>query len=280
MQVHARAREISAPLRHEGDRDPLGECHLFRRLLVDHVAVRHVEGFGVDDVELVLAGTPFALARLDRNAARLEMPAERRVVGLLLGALQHVVVLDVPAEGFEVLEALGLRRVVGLLEDVVLELGGAHGGVPELLQALDLALENAARRDLDRLVVALGEQVADHQRRALEPRGDAQRREVRHAMEVAVALLPVGEGVAGDDVHLHVDGEQIVAGVHPLLGDAVEKEAPGDAFAEQPAVEVRKDHQDGLDLAVDHLARELLDRQQTLYQILRHGVPSRLRFNP
>ena len=68
-----------------------------------------------------------------------------------LEALQRVVVLDVPADGREAIEALLLcADSIGLAQDEELELGGAHRHVAGGRGALELAPEDRARRDGDR----------------------------------------------------------------------------------------------------------------------------------
>ena len=63
-------------------------------------------------------------------------------------------------------------------------------------------------------------------------------------MNVAVAPLPVGEGVAFDDVHLHIHGQQIIADVHAAVGSLLEEERAGYAFAHESAIEVGEDDED------------------------------------
>ena len=63
--------------------------------------------------------------------------------------------------------------------------------------------------------------------------GDPQRREVGYQVEVAVAEFPVGIAVAGDRLHLHVDGEQVVAGMGADRVGVIEEEPGVEALAEQ-----------------------------------------------
>ena len=75
-----------------------------------------------------------------------------------------------------------------------------------------LALENLPRAHLDRLASVLVDEVADHQRRSFDPRDHAQRGHIGHGFEIAVTRFPVGESVTGKNIHLAVDGEQIITG--------------------------------------------------------------------
>ena len=91
--------------------------------------------------------------------------------------------------------------------------------------------------------------VAEHQRGAVEPRDPAQRRQVGHDPEVAVALLPVGHRVARDRIHLHVEREQVVAALDAVVDDLVEEVLDLDPLAEQPALHVGERGDDGVDRA-------------------------------
>ena len=57
--------------------------------------------------------------------------------------------------------------------------------------------------------------VADHQRGPVQPRQLSKRPQVRREVHVPVAEIPVGKFVPWDGLHLHVHGEQVVAGMGP-----------------------------------------------------------------
>src|SRR5581483_11875389 len=99
---------------------------LLQALLVDRVAVGHLEDRCVPDVQLVLAAPPLALRALDRYARTVEVAAHGGVEVLGAGALQQLVVLEVPARRFRVGEATAGRVAVRGAEQVVLELGARH----------------------------------------------------------------------------------------------------------------------------------------------------------
>ena len=83
-------------------------------------------------------------------------------------------------------------------------------------------------------------------------------RHVGPADHVAVALLPVGEPVAGQDVHVDVDRQEVVAALDRALvgGDVVEEVVAGDALAHEPALLVGEHDEHRVDLAaVDQLGR-------------------------
>ena len=151
---------------------------------------------------------------------------------------------------------------VARAEKVVLELGRGEHAVTLALRRVDLPAQNRARSDLDQIVCLFVSYVADHQRRLLEPARAPQRLHVRHEVEVAVAELPVGELVAGHRLHLHVDGEQIVAGMRAMLGDVFHEEFGVEALAEEPSVMVGEADHHGLDLA---RARELCELGEIQY---------------
>jgi len=94
--------------------------------------------------------------------------------------------------------------------------------------------------------------VAEHERGRVEPRDAAYGREVGHDGDVAVALLPVGELVARQRVHVDVDREQVVAGVDGLLAAAhlLGPVVAGHALADEPALEVGERDEHGVDRAV------------------------------
>ena len=79
---------------------------------------------------------------------------------------------------------------------------------------------------------------ARHERGPLVPGQRAQRVEVGHHLEVAVAALPRGHRVAADGVHLDVDGEQVVAPSAPWSTTSSRKCSRGQALALQPALHV------------------------------------------
>src|SRR5204863_3361343 len=96
--------------------------------------------------------------------------------------------------------ALPARGLVGVPEEEELELRGDVDAVAELRRALDLPLEDAARRRLDGPVVLVLE-VAEDERRLLEPRDRPERRPVRHGMEVLVAGRPARHAVSREWRH-------------------------------------------------------------------------------
>ena len=128
----------------------------------------------VAQIELRLAGTPFALGGLDRDAGALHAVADRADQALLLGRLQDVIVLDVPAGGLETFVALLAGALVRLVEHVELELGRHVGAVAHRLGALDLATQDRARRVRQQLAVVV-DHVAEHQRGAAPATGSGAR---------------------------------------------------------------------------------------------------------
>ena len=132
--------------------------------------------------------------------------------------------------------------------------------VAHLAGALVLGDQHLARRGDDRRPVVVGD-VAQHQRRAVEPGDPAQRRHVGDDREVAVAVLPVGHLVARDRVHLHVEREQVVAALDAVLDDVVEEVLDLDALAEQPALHVGEGGDDGVDRPVVGLLAQVVERQ-------------------
>src|SRR5205085_6576275 len=139
-----------------------------------------------------------------------------------------------------------------------------------LRRARDLPAQHRARRERD-------VDVADHDRALLLPRRDAQRAEIGNGIEVAVPFRPARERVAGNRVHLHVAREEVIAGVHAVPGDVIEKILRDATFADEPPVHVGENGDDGLDLAVSDEAFELVESDAALHDWLRGYAVTRLR---
>ena len=205
---------------------------------------------GVRDVDLVLAAAGLALGRLDRDTGPDHLVADATQDVLLARRLEELVVLDAVGVGDEPAPALVGSLLEGVQEQEELELGGAPHGEPALVGPLDLSLQDASGRHLDRAAGGI-EQVADDEGRAVQPRQDAGRREVGGGDQVAVAGVPVREPVPGQRVHVDVDREQVVAHLDPVFAGVVEKERAGDPLADRSALDVGEGEDDRVDRAVD-----------------------------
>jgi hypothetical protein len=151
------------------------------------------------------------------------------------------------------------RLLVGVAEDDELELGGRLGVPAPLRQPVELAAQDLAGRGDDLRPIAPHE-VREAQDGARMPWDRAQRAEVGLELEVAVAALPRGHGVARDRVHLDVHGEEVVAPLRAVVDDLVEEVAGHEALALQPALHVGHAEQDGVDRAVLDGLGQLLER--------------------
>ena len=255
MNMAARSGVLLIPLGHKRDRLVLRVGDLFGGVLVNNIPVALRQRIAKLQVDLLLAQPGLALAELDRHAAAIQRAANAAHQLILFGALENMVILVVIADRLEVVVVLGLGRCEGLVEQVQLDLRAAHHREAGLLRPRELALQHAPRRDLDHLFL-LGEQVAQHHRGARQPGRPPQRREIGHAVEIAIAGLPAGVLVAGDDIHLHIAGQQVVAGVHAIVGHMIHEEVAGDPLAHQAAVHIRENRQHRLDLAaLDQVAK-------------------------
>ena len=67
--------------------------------------------------------------------------------------------------------------------------------------------------------------------------------------EIAEAGFPIRELESVHRVHLDVDGEQIIAAVRAVLGDALQIELAGEAFADEATEDIRERDDDGIDFA-------------------------------
>ena len=205
---------------------------LLDAVLVEHVAVGHLEGLGIAEVDLLLSPAPLALGELDGHPGRLHVVADRAHEALLLRGLQDVVVLEVVRDRREGVVPPGSRRVEGLPVEVELELGPGLDGETPPGRPLELAAQHPPGGLLDRRSV-LAVAVAEHQRRSRQPRDQPPRGEVGHELHVSVAALPGREAKAGQRLHLHVDREEIDAGVHGIAEHVVEEVAADHPLAEQ-----------------------------------------------
>ena len=171
-----------------------------------------------------------------------------------------MIVLDVVAGGLEIAVALLVRRLVGVVEQEELELRGHVGLHLHLLEALQLLLQDGARAVRHVLVAVVVEHVAQHQRRAREPRRAAQRLHVGLQHEVAIALLPARRLVARHRFHLDVDAEEIVAAMRLLMA-AVDEILGVEALADEAALQVDHGGHHRVDGAGLHLGLQLFECQ-------------------
>ena len=154
-----------------------------------------------------------------------------------------------------------VRLLVGLLEQVELELGADHRREAERLRPLDLRAKHLARRGSDRRAVVPAD-VAEDERGRLEPGNAPQRRQVGRHAEVAVAPLPARERVAGDGIHLHLQREQVVAALDRVARvDLVDEELALQALAHQPSLHVGEGDDDGVDRARLHVRPQLVEAE-------------------
>ena len=179
---------------------------------------------------------------------------------LVIARREDVVVEDVRHRRRQVAVVLRVRLGVGLLEQEELELRADHRRAAERLGPLDLAAQHLARRGRDRRAVE-PVHVAEDECRRLEPRDPPQRREIRGEGEVAVAALPARDLVAGHGIHLHLEGEQVVAPLDAVLGAVLEEVLGMHALAEQPALHVGERDDDRVDRAALDVRPQLLEGQ-------------------
>jgi hypothetical protein len=115
--------------------------------------------------------------------------------------------------------------------------------------------------------------VAEDERRPLEPRDPPERRQIGNDVEVAVALLPGSDLVAGHRVHLHLQREQIVAALDRVSGvGLLEEELRVQAFSHQATLHVGEGDDDGVDVAGVDLLPHLVEGQHAA--ILRGRRPA------
>ena len=104
--------------------------------------------------------------------------------------------------------------------------------------------------------------VAEDERGRLEPRDPAERVEVGLQLEVAVPLLPARDLVSRDRVHLHVEGEQVVAALYLVpVADLLDEVLAVESFSHQATLHVGEGDDDGVDRSGLDLAGELVQAQ-------------------
>jgi hypothetical protein len=246
-------------LRHVGDRHALLVGDLLGAVLVDRVLVGGPQHRAVAEVDLVLAEVALALGVLDAHPGVVHAVADAAQQRLDAGGAEHRVV-DVVEVGRVQVAVAGRRRlVVGVLEDDELELGGSHGAEAALGQPVELPAQDLPRRRHDGRAVGPLD-VGHAQGRALVPRHQPQRVEVRLHLEVAVARVPRRHLVAVDGVHLDVDGEQVVARLRSVLHHVVEEVAREQSLALEPALHVGEAQQNSVHAPGVDLGAQLFER--------------------
>ena len=173
------------------------------------------------------------------------MATQRLHQRLLLGGLEDVVVLDVASDRVEPTESLVERLLVGVVEDVELELGGDAECQPQLGGALHLRLKDLPRGYGERVVI-LALDVAQDEGRLVEPGDHDEGRVVGPDHEVPVAKVPGEKRVAGERIVFDVAAQQIVASFPALVG-LCDVGATGIALAREPSLLIGEDGEEGVD---------------------------------
>ncbi len=144
MDVARRSALVHRVLGHERDRTSELAGDLLGAVLVDDVAIGHLERVGVAQVDLVLARTGFPFRELDRDARVVHAVADRPDDVLVACRLQDVVVLHVRCVIGQAAELFRPRLLVRLFEEVELELGAALDLVAQRRGPLELAAQHLA----------------------------------------------------------------------------------------------------------------------------------------
>jgi hypothetical protein len=163
---------------------------------------------------------------------------------------------------------------VAVAEEEDFDLGAAEDLQPLCLGSLDLPLQDLAGGDPDGLVAVLLHRVAEHERRAVEPRHETQRRPVGDHLEVLESTLPVGERESRLRIHVHVHGEQVVGGVQPLAVQQPAARAGGDALAHEASPEIGEGTDDRVDAPRAEQILELFGVNMAVCLDLQPGLPA------
>ena len=197
----------------------------------------------------MLTEVALALRVLHVHPGRRHLVADPPQERLHAGPAEHRVVVVVEVGGLEIAIALVPRLLVGVLEDHELELSPGVRNEAAFLEPSELAPQDLPRRRDDVLAVRPG-QVRHQEHARGVPRDRPQRVQVGLHLEVAVAALPGGHGVARDRVHLDVDRQEVVAALGAVLEHVVEEKPPGETLPLKAALHVREDEHHGVDRAV------------------------------
>ena len=208
----------------------------------------------------MLATACLALAELDRHTGEFEVAPELTDDVFVLGRLQDVIVLEPRAVRRETAVALVVGLVVGVLEQVELDLACHHREKSECGGGLHLAAEHSAWSDADQLTRRHVVEVAHDHRGLGYPGNDPDRVPIGGREHVAVALVVARELVARHRVVVHIAGNEVIAVLGACIGDVVEKEPPGRSLADQATLQIGERHQDGVDLAGPDLGFEIIPR--------------------
>ncbi len=167
-----------------------------------------------------------------------------------------------------------MGRLVGVLEDDELELGAGQRHVSPCSAALSTCAWRIARGDCTTGRAVRPRQVALHHHRRRQVRQHPDRVRVEHELHVAVALLPRGDRVAVDGVHVDVDAEQVVAALGAVAEHLVEEVGAVQALALQPPLHVGERDDHGVDLPGVDPCRQLLHAQVAVVAHARSLIPA------
>ncbi len=89
-------------------------------------------------------------------------------------------------------------------------------------------------------------------------------------MEITVAFFPIGVLVAFDYLHLHIDGQQVIAGMHPVGCNTFHKEFCRHALSHKPAIQVRENNQNCRQLTAGSLSTQFIKCEHAFHCSVGH----------
>ena len=140
------ARVIVVPLGHKGYRTTLLPRYLLAGVLHDYVPIRHLQRFGIANVDLLLTGTGLALTVLDRHSSALQTNADRPHDFFFLGGLEDVIVLVVMTGSRQASVAAPVGRLKAVIEQVKLKFGCHEGLETHICQTSYLLSQHSSGR--------------------------------------------------------------------------------------------------------------------------------------
>ena len=241
---------------------PFSVRDLLRAVLVDDVVVGHRQRVGEAEVDLVLARPRLALRGLDLDARAVHAVADLADEVLVVGRGEDVVVEDVRHGRRQVLVALRPRLLVGLAQEVELELRARHRREAERRCPLHLRLQHLPRRRLNRRAVVPVD-VAEDERGRLEPRNPPQRAEIRLRSRSRRSRAPSSRSRSPGSGPSPCRARGGSCSLRPgcSVGHLLAEELRVEPLSHEPALHVGERDDDRVDRARLDLGLQLVERQ-------------------
>ncbi len=192
MNVAGGARGVVTPFGQESDRAIIQKRDLLDGILHQAVVVRHFQCMAIADVNFGLPWISLALGVFDAHAGTLQTVANLAHQTFFLGGLEDMVILVISADGGHVAIGLIAQFFKTFAKHEELELSGHHRFQPHGLQAIDLLLQDSARRVRHFCVGMMIIKITQHHCGSFEPGQQTQCRHIGPHDVVTVTGGPAG----------------------------------------------------------------------------------------